>query len=83
LGQLVLAVIKADIDAAARAAPAATGDGSPAFGQDGATVTAILPPGAPAGAAGAPMPGSSAAKLFIEGIVPDPQPGRFDDFSAH
>jgi uncharacterized protein len=78
LGQIVLAVIKADVDAAQRAAPIEAGAG-PAFGQDGATSVIVLQPGA--ASPNDPVPGTSAAKLFLEGQAPDPQPGRFDDFS--
>jgi hypothetical protein len=78
LGQLVLAAITADIDASARAAPI---DASvPAFGQDGERLTTAGPAaGFPAGAERPPT--NSATRLFVDGVVPDPQPGRFDDFS--
>jgi hypothetical protein len=78
LGQIVLAVIKADIEAASRAAPVTASDG-PGFGQDGATTVTVLPP---SGSPGDLLAGSSEARLFVEGQVPEPQPGRFDDFSV-
>jgi hypothetical protein len=81
-GQIVLAAIKSDIDAAAKAAPLAASQATgPSFGQDGATVIVTPAPGTPSASTAAVPPGGSAAKLFRDGIAPDPQPGRFDDFS--
>jgi hypothetical protein len=81
-GQIVLAAIKADIDAAAKAAPLAASEAAgPSFGQDGTAIIVTPAPGALTSDAGASPTGNSATKLFVQGIAPDPQPGRFDDFS--